>query len=101
MSNLVAGVQDDADAARDDDFGEGDDQLVAGGTGINSRIASILIRGTALGSLFVGGDHFGFVAQEIGSLKIGATTIPLTAGPGNDLAGLLVGLSDDLRVREL
>ena len=100
-SNLVAGVQDDADAARDDDFGEGDDQLVAGGTATIARIASILIRGTALGSLFVAGDHFGFVAQQIGSLKIGPTTIPLTSGASNDLTGLLVGLSDDLRVREV
>ncbi len=100
-SNLVAGVQDDADAARDDDFGEGDDFLILGGTPTLSRIASILIKGTALGSLFVVGDHFGFVAQQIGSLKIGGTAIPLTPGPGNDVLGQFVGITGDLRVREL
>jgi hypothetical protein len=100
-SNLVAGVQDDADAARDDDFGEGDDFLILGGTPTIARIASITIRGTALGSLFAGGDHFGFVAQQIGSLKIGGTAIPLAPGPGNDLLGQLVGLTGDLRVREV
>jgi hypothetical protein len=102
-SNLVAGVQDDSDAVRDDDFGEGDDQKIIGGTdrpGVVSKIASILIKGTAFGSL-IGGDHYGFVAQQIGSFKIGTTAFSLTAGAGNDLSGLLVGLTVDLRVREV
>ena len=104
-SNLVAGVQDNADADRNDFFGEGDDQRIGGGSaGIVSKIASILIKGTVLGT--VGGvDHFGFLAQQIGSFKIGVTAFPLTPGPANDLAGLPVGVTGvtlgDLRVREV
>jgi hypothetical protein len=33
--------------------------------------------------------------------KIGATIFPLTPGPTNDSASLLVGATGDLRVREL
>jgi hypothetical protein len=102
-SNLVAGVQDDSDAPRDNFFGDGDDQKISGVTdrpGVVSKIASILIKGTAFGTTF-GGDHYGFVAQQIGSFKIGKTTFPLTAGAGTDLDGLLAGLTVDLRVREV
>ena len=75
-------------------------QLHCGSVGAIA-IGGDLVGGSALGSLFLGGDHSGFVAQQIGSLKIGGATIPLTAGPGNDLAGLLIGLTADLRVREV
>ncbi len=100
-SNLIAGVQDDATAARNDFFGEGDDQKIAGGSAtIASKIASITIKGTARGT--VGGtDHFGFVAQEIGSFKVGGAAFPLTPRTANDLNGLLVGATGDLRVREV
>jgi hypothetical protein len=64
-----------------------------------SRIASIVIKGTATGSL-IEGDHFGFVAEEIGAFKVGKVKFPLTKGAGNDLAGLSVGEFGDLRVRE-
>ncbi len=102
-SNLVAGVQDDNDAGRDAFFGDGDDLKITGGTdqpGLISKIASILIKGTARGT--VGGtDHFGFVAQEIGSFKVGGAAFALTPRPANDLNGLLVGATGDLRVREV
>jgi hypothetical protein len=35
-------------------------------------------------------DRFGFVAEEIGTLKVGAQTFNLNAGPNND--GVLIGL---------
>jgi hypothetical protein len=49
-------------------------------------------------------DHFGFVAESIGSLKIGDTTIPLLAGRSNDdllLAADIDGLFGDVRLREI
>ncbi len=100
-SNLVAGVQDDATAARNVFFGDGNDQAVAGGSAkIVSKISSITIKGAAYGTLGAG-DHFGFVAQQIGSFKIGTTAFPLTPAAANDLSGLLVGSTGDLRVREV
>jgi hypothetical protein len=103
-SNLVAGVQDNTDPDLDSRFGDGDDQKITGGTdtSVVSRIASVLIKGTALGT--VGGfDHFGFVAQRIGSFKVGTTAFPLRFGAGNDLPpdDFAVGATGDLRVREV
>jgi hypothetical protein len=71
--------------------------------GVLSRIASILIKGQALGtpSMVNATDHFGFVAQQIGSFKVGGTKFPLTAGAGNDTAGFVVGATSDLRVLEV
>ena len=100
-SSIVAGVQDDNDAPRDAFFGDGDDRAITGGsTAIISKIASITIKGTARGTLG-GVDHFGFVAQQIGSFRIGAETFPLTLGAANDTAGRLAGITGDLRVREV
>lgn len=102
-SNLIAGVQDDGGPQRNVFFGDGDDQKITGGTDTTARIskiASITIKGTARGTLGAG-DHFGFVAQQIGSFKIGTTAFPLTVGSANDLAGLPVGITGDLRVREV
>ncbi|MEA3209164.1 MAG: hypothetical protein QOE70_2221 [Chthoniobacter sp.] len=91
-SDLVAGVKTGADGF----FGNGDEPIPGP---LISRIASIVISGQALGSI-APGDHFGFVAEEIGSFAIGATKFPLTAGPGSDSPGLPVGATGDLRVRE-
>jgi hypothetical protein len=44
-------------------------------------------------------DEFGFVAQEIGSFTLAGTKFLLA--PGSDTAGLLVGISVDVRVREV
>jgi hypothetical protein len=105
-SNLAAGVQDNSTPERDDSFGEGDDRAILGGSDkILSKIASIVIKNSAYGTPRVnqgtGIDHFGFLAQQIGSFKIGSTSFALTPGAGNDLAGLIVGTTGDLRVREV
>ena len=92
-SDLVAGVR-----AIDPFFGNGDG-LIAGGNAILSKIASIVIGGQALGTV-APGDHFGFVAEQIGSFKIATTSFTLNAGGSNDLAGRSVGATFDLRVRE-
>jgi hypothetical protein len=106
-SNLLAGVQDDGSPQRDDPVGDNDDQKITGGTDTAeriSKIASILIKGQALGTVGPG-DHFGFLAQHIGSFKIGPTVFTLQAGVGNDLPGLPIGVTGapagDLRVREV
>lgn len=44
-----------------------------------SKIASITIAGQVLGTS-TAGDNFGFVAQQIGSVHVGGTVIPLSAG---------------------
>ena len=90
-SDLVAGVR-----ATDAFFGNADDAPSSGGNAIVSRIASILIAGQALGTL-APGDHFGFVAEAIGSFAIGATVFPLTSALGQVFAA---GATGDLRVRE-
>jgi hypothetical protein len=82
-------------------FGDADDApLGPNGDGFVARIAGITIKGQALGTPG-GTDRFGFVAQQIGLLSIGGTVYPLKPGAGNDLAGLAVGATGDLRVREV
>jgi hypothetical protein len=95
-SDIVAGVQ----AGDDGLFGTEDDVTFSGGTAVVSRIASILIKGTATGTASAT-DHFGFVAQEIGAFRAAEVTIPLTAGASNDLAGVTIGNSPGLKVREV
>ena len=65
-----------------------------------SKITSIVIGGQAFGTPG-SGDHFGFVAQNIGSFKVknSVTTFPLVIGNSND--DHLVGLFDDVRVNEI
>jgi hypothetical protein len=82
-------------------FGDADDApLSPVDDGIVSRIASVAIKGAALGTVG-GSDHYGFVAQNIGVVSVGGTAYPLKVGAGNDLAGLAVGATGDLRVREV
>jgi hypothetical protein len=93
-SSLVAGAQAGTPAG----FGSGD-TLQAGGTpAIIARIAGIAIKGTVTGSL-VGNDHFGFVAEEIVSMKFANRALPLTAGPSND--NILLPFTNDVRVLEV
>jgi hypothetical protein len=63
------------------------------------RVASIVIR-SATGTEG-GTDHFGIVAEEIAALKFGGTKLTLTSGPRNDLAGIPLGSSGDMTVREV
>jgi hypothetical protein len=56
------------------------------GSGAVSRIAAVVIKGRALGTVAdTDGAIFGIEAQHIVFLKIGGVTVPLTAGAGNDL----------------
>jgi len=99
-SDLVAGAVDGGNG-----FGNLLDAKISGGgvkdvATVFSRITSIVIGGQVLGT--VGGtDHFGFVAENIGSFKVkgGTTTFPMLAGNGND--AFFVGLLGDLAVREI
>ncbi len=99
-SNLVAG----ATAGIDGLYGNDDDVKMSGG-GVKdvptafSKIASLTIGGQAYGT--VGGtDHYGIVAENVGSLKVkgGATTFSIVTGNGND--DFLVGLLGDFKVNE-
>lgn len=73
-------------AADNVNFGDDHDfRINAGGNpAIVAKIASITIGGEVRGSpsSVNSSDHFGFVAEQIGSFKIGGTVIPLTAGAG-------------------
>ena len=95
-SSIVAG----ASAGADGFFGNGDDALIAGGNEVVAKIASITIKGSVFGS-GAAADHFGIVAEELGKLKIGGVLQPLTDGPANDLAGIPLGTTDDVRAREV
>jgi hypothetical protein len=103
-----------ASAGIDGFFGNGDDQKMSG-PGVNDRsdlhsgIGSVSIGGQALGSL-VPGDHFGFVAEVVGGLRVGVFAgspiiLTLTAGGSNDGSMsnplLAVGALGDFRVHEV
>jgi hypothetical protein len=102
-SNLVAGVR-----SSDPFFGNGGETLIVSGSPAVAggdpkkiaKITSIVIAGEAIGTPG-GTDHFGFVAEEIGSFSVGGTKFPLTNGAGNDLSGLRVGSTLDVKVREV
>ncbi len=95
-SDLVAGATAGADGV----FGTDDDAPISGDTPIISKIVAIVIKGAATGT-DGGTDHFGFVAEKIHAFKSGGARLTFTPGPGNDLAGQPVGLTDDLQVREV
>ncbi len=63
---------------------------------IRARIGALVIKGQALGSPD-GSGEFAFVAQEIGSAKIGKRTVTLTTGP--DV--LALGTTGNLTLREI
>lgn len=95
-SSLAVGVS----AGPDDFFGTEDDVQNPGGSGTVARIARVVVKGAVL-STGLPGDHFGIVAEELGKLKIGGTAVALTPGPRNDLDGVLLGATDDMRAREV
>jgi hypothetical protein len=101
-SSIVAGVVVGADSK----FGTLDDVKIVNGpnsAAINSRIASIVIKGQAVGSLpgLSNVDHFGFVAQEIGALSIGGVKFALTPGIAVRDVIELSPFTADLTVREV
>ncbi|MDB5540616.1 MAG: Ca2+-binding protein toxin-related [Devosia sp.] len=71
-STVVAGISADADGF----YGTADDSVLPGGGTVASRIASIVIKGQALGT-FAPGGHFAITAQQIGAVTIGQTRLPL------------------------
>jgi len=95
-SNLIAGATSGADGF----FGNDDDELIADGNAIVATIASIAISGVSTGREG-GADHFGFVAEEIAAFNARGVKLTLAAGPRNDLDGVAVGASANLRAREV
>jgi hypothetical protein len=98
-SSITAGTEVGADGL----IGTSDDTRVNGSglidlPGVLSKINSITIGGQVMGT--VGGtDHFGFVAEIVGSFKVGGTTLPLLSGKSNDHKS--VGITGDVRVHEI
>ena len=80
-SNLVAGIQ----PGDDELYGTSDDALPGNldQPGIFSRIASITIGGRVEGTPG-STDHYAFISQEIGALKVNGIKFALQKGPGND-----------------
>lgn len=103
-SSLVAGAQAGADGV----YGTQDDAKFSGAftrdvAGVYSRINSVIIGGQVVGTESTG-DHFGIVAEKVGSLSINANLIPLLAGKHNDdllLTPLIDGFFGDIRLREI
>src|SRR5262249_57767464 len=90
-----------AGAGLDEQFGTNDDGSIdAGNPAIIAKIASVTIGGQVLGTVG-GSDHFGFVAQQIGLFKVNGITLPLHAGPDNDLTELALGSTGDVTLREV
>lgn len=98
-SNLIAG----ANMGWDSVYGNDNDAKISGigvkdVSSLFSKITSVVISGQAFGT-FGGTDFFGIVAESVGSLKVGDTTLPLLAGNSND--NLLLGLFGDFRLNEI
>jgi len=95
-STMAAG----AAAGIDGLFGTDDDQAIQGGGSLVAKIASVVIKGEVSGTA-AEGDHFGFVAQEIGSFQVSGAKLGLTEGAANDLVAFGVGTTGDTIVREI
>ena len=71
------------------------------GFGVDSgKIASVSIGGTVAGTPGTG-DHFGFVAQRIGSFQAGAFTATLRAAAPPDVIDLSIITGKDVTIREI
>ncbi|HEV7404352.1 MAG TPA: hypothetical protein VGO11_15535 [Chthoniobacteraceae bacterium] len=94
-SSLVAGIKN----TKVNTFGDGNDTVIGmGDPGLLATIASITIDGQVLGTPAATSalDHYGFSAEKIGAVKIGAVTYKMTAGKDRfDVGGTL-----DTSVRE-
>jgi hypothetical protein len=107
-SSLVAG----ATPGGDGQYGNANDAKMFGAgvkdvATVSSKITSIVIGGQVMGTPTLVNDHFGFVAENIGSFKVkgGTTTYSLTAGNSNDdiLLSLIFGglIGSDTRLNEI
>lgn len=98
-SVIAAGVQPNGDF-----FADGDDTLATAmpdDPEITARIASVLIKGSIVGTASPTTDSFGIVAQEVVKVTVGKQAVPLAPGKSNDTAGVLIGGTTDVRVREV
>ena len=107
-SSLVAG----AAAGLDGQYGTSDDVKMSGAgvmdaPNVSSKITSIVIGGQVIGTPSILNNHYGFVAENIGSFKVkgGTTTYTLIAGNSNDDILLAIPLSlflgGDIRLNEI
>jgi hypothetical protein len=95
-SSIVAGAEDLGAAG----YGIGDAlQVVSDDPLLIARIAAISIAGAVRGTAGLTTDHFGFVAQQVSSLRIGGVAVALTAGAGND--DRLIAGANDVRLLEV
>lgn len=102
-SNLVSGVSPGIDSL----YGTSDDGPIpqlGEPDAYFSKIGSITIRGKVEGTIS-GGDHFGFVAQEIGAFNVNGIAFKLKAGHSNDTSvldtHLMVGATGDVTIHEV
>jgi hypothetical protein len=94
-SNLVAGVFD----ATGDGFGQNDTAIGGDTTAtIVSRIASVVIKGVAIGTSAVG-DSYAITAQEIGKLTIDGQKVKLNNAQKDNV--LLDSVNGDFRLVEI
>jgi hypothetical protein len=101
-SDLVAGVRTDSNQNPPNLFGDADDQpiiVLGGGDRPLARIGSILIQGVTVGTAS-GADHFGFVAEVIGTFKSLGFIAGLTPGSNNDVLELSP-MTGDVTIREV
>jgi hypothetical protein len=106
-SNLVAGAKNlgvgdaaggSGSAADNVNFGDAHDFPIAPGVAsVASKIASIAIGGVIRGTVSAN-DHFGFVAEQIGSFTVAGVAIPLSSGAHNDNRN--IGLTGDVTIHE-
>jgi hypothetical protein len=100
-SSIAAGV----DIGADNQWGTADDARISGASttdnpNIVSKITSVTIKGLVYGTPTASGaDHFGFVAQQIGSFKALGFMAALTAG--TDAAIELAPTTGDVTLREV
>ena len=101
-STAVAG----AVAGPDGLFGTADDAIhFPHVNSVTAKIASIQISGKLRGTPAPTVDHYGFVSEEIGELKIGGKAVPLLPGSSNDndpaTLRLALGTDADTRILEV
>jgi hypothetical protein len=64
-----------------------------------AHVARITIQGGFFGSAATG-DNFGFIAQQIDKLKIGAPIFTLAPGPSSPADNFLIPFTDDVHLLE-
>lgn len=81
-SSIIAGL----DAGSGGAFGDAGDTLISPGSAtIFASIASVAIKGQALGTAAAGdAAHYGIGAQFVGAVTVGKTKVPLLGGKSND-----------------